>query len=297
MGILHKQSHMDGRRLGIFLAVVEEQGFTSAADALGMSQPAVSQAVRELEAELGTSLFHRLPRGIQLTPAGEALVVPARQARHDLEIGRQAVEDVAGLGTGRLDLACLPTLAIAPLAPLVGAFRSAYPGISIRLSDPEDTAELVDFVRTGRSEVGLVEPVSAPGITHISLGTQEFLAVLPPGSTPARPFRIRDLAELPLVATPSGSSTRGLLDEALRRSANRATVVVEAAQREALLPLIVAGAGASLLPAPLAEVARTLGCVVVKPSPGVSRAVALVHRQGPLTPAASRFIEMATGRA
>jgi LysR family carnitine catabolism transcriptional activator len=288
---------MDSRRLGIFLAVVEEHGFTAAADALGMSQPAVSQAVRELEVDLGTPLFHRLPREIRLTPAGEALVVPARQARHDLEIGRQAVEDVAGLGTGRLDLACLPTLAIAPLAPLVGAFRSAHPGVSIRLSDPVNTAELIDFVRSGRSEVGLVEPVSAPGITNIALGTQEFLVVLPPGSTPARPFRIRDLAGLPLVATPPGSSTRGLLDEALRRSAHGATVVVEAAQREALLPLIAAGAGAGLLPAPLAEVARALGCVVVKPSPGVARSVALVHREGPLTPAAGRFIAMATRRA
>ncbi|MGH8996012.1 MAG: LysR family transcriptional regulator, partial [Acidimicrobiales bacterium] len=216
---------MDSRRLGIFLAVVEEHGFTAAADTLGMSQPAVSQAIRELESDLGTPLFHRLPREVRLTPAGEALVVPARQARHDLEIGRQAVKDVAGLGTGRLDLACLPTLAIAPLAPLVGAFRSAHPGISIKLSDPVDTAELVDFVRTGRSEVGLVEPVSAPGIANIALGTQEFVVVLPPGSRPARPFRIRDLAGLPLVATPPGSSTRGLLDGALRRSAGGATVV------------------------------------------------------------------------
>ncbi len=79
--------------------------------------------------------------------------------------------------------------------------------------------------------------------------------VLPPGSTAASPFRLRDLAALPLVAAPPGSSTRGLLDDSLRRSAVTATVVVEAAQREALLPLIVAGAGAGLLPRPLADVA------------------------------------------
>jgi hypothetical protein len=165
--------------------------------------------------------------------------------------------------------------------------------VSIRLSDPQDTAELLEFVRSGESEVGLVERLEVEGLTTVALRPQEFLVVLPPGSTAASPFRLRDLAALPLVATPPGSSTRGLLDDSLRRSAVTATVVVEAAQREALLPLIVAGAGAGLLPRPLADVARTLGCVVVEPHPKVSRAVALIHRNGPLTSAASRFVELA----
>jgi DNA-binding transcriptional LysR family regulator len=284
---------MDSRRLAIFLSVVDEGGFTAAADALAMSQPAVSQAVRELEADLGAVLFHRIGRGVTLTAAGDALVMPARQAHHDLHIGRMAVEEVAGLERGRLDLACLPTLAVAPLAPLVGAFRVAHRGVSIRLSDPEDTAELLEFVRSGKSEVGLVEHLEVDGITTVALRPQEFLVVLPPGSTATSPFRLRDLATLPLVAAPPGSSTRELLDDSLMRSAVTATVVVEAAQREALLPLIVAGAGAGLLPRPLAEVAQTLGCVVVEPIPKVSRAVALVHRSGPLTPAASRFVQLA----
>jgi len=290
---MHKQSHMDSRRLAIFLSVVDEGGFTAAGDTLAMSQPAVSQAIRELEADLGTLLFHRLGRAVKLTAAGEALVLPARQARHDLHVGRQAVDEVAGLGAGRLDLACLPTLAVAPLAPLVGAFRAAYPGVSIRLSDPEDTAEVLHFVRSGESEVGLVEHLEAEGLVTVDLRSQEFLVVLPPGSRATSPFRLRDLASYPLVAAPPGSSTRRLLDDALRKSAAKATVVVEAAQREALLPLITAGAGAGLLPRPLAEIAATLGCVVVEPHPKVSRAVAVVHRDGILTAAAQRFVQLA----
>ena len=284
---------MDIRRLSIFLSVVDEGGFTNAADTLAMSQPAVSQAVRELEDDLGTPLFHRLGRGVRLTPAGEALVLPARQALHDLDIGRRAVQEVAGFGAGRLDLACLPTLAVAPLAPLVGAFRAAYPGVPIRLSDPQDTADLLHVVRSGVAEVGLVEHVQEAGLVTVALWSQEFLVVLPPGSEATTPFRLRDLAGLALVATPPGSSTRRLLDDAMARSAANANVVVEAAQREALLPLIVAGAGAGLLPRPLAQIADILGCVVVEPVPKVSRAVALVHREGPLTPAARRFIELA----
>ena len=130
---------------------------------------------------------------------------------------------------------------------------------------------------------------SSPSIS----AAKNFLVVLPPGSTAADPFRLRDLAFYPLVAAPPGSSTRRLLDDALKKSAANAVVVVEAAQREALLPLIVAGAGAGLLPRPLAETAATLGCVVVEPRPKVSREVALVYRQGTLTPAARRFIQLA----
>jgi LysR family carnitine catabolism transcriptional activator len=287
---------MNGRRLAIFLSVVDDGGFTAAADELGMSQPAVSQAIKELEADLGTDLFHRLGRGVKLTSAGEALVLPARQARRDLEIGRLAVQEVAGREAGRLDLACLPTLAVAPLAPLVGAFRAAYPKVAIRLTDPQDTAELLHFVRSGEAEVGVTERLDAEGLVTVDLWSQEFLVVLPPGATASSPFSVRELATLPLVATPPGSSTRRLLDDAMKRSAADVVVAVEAAQREALLPLIVAGAGAGLLPRPLAEIARILGCVVVEPHPKVSRAVALIHRDGPLTPAARRFVELAAQR-
>lgn len=131
----------------------------------------------------------------------------------------------------------------------------------------------------------------------LALSSQEFCVVLPPGTTPRSPFLMQDLAAHPLVATPSGSSTRRLLDDVLKKSATNATVVVEAAQREALLPLIVAGAGAGLLPRPLAEIAGTLGCVVVDPQPGLSRPAVLVHRDGPLTPAAQRFVQLALERS
>ncbi len=217
---------------------------------MDVSQPSASQAVREIENDLGTPLFHRLARSVALTPAGEALVLSAHQVRRDMENGRLAVGEVAGLGRGGLDLACLPTLAVAPLAPLVGAFRAAHPGVSIVLSDPQDTAALVELVRTGRSEVGLVEHVAADDLVSVPLGAQDFLVVLPPGTKVASPYRLSQLAAMPLVAAPLGSSTRGLLDDALRTVGAAANVVVEAAQREVLLPLIASGAGGGALHRP-----------------------------------------------
>jgi DNA-binding transcriptional LysR family regulator len=110
---------MDSNRLRHFLAVVDHGGFTVAAQAVYVSQPALSLAVKELETELGVALFTRSGRRVQLTPAGAALLDPARQVLRDLENGQAAVEAVAGLRAGNMTMASLPTLAADPLAPLV----------------------------------------------------------------------------------------------------------------------------------------------------------------------------------
>src|SRR3954469_8538052 len=171
---------MDLRRLRLFLAVVDGGGMTRAAEAEHASQPSVSQAVRELELELGALLFHRVGRGLVLTAAGEALVEPARQVLRDLETGKAAVEAVAGLAAGRLDLVALPTLAADPVAPLVGAFRVAPPGVDLALAAPADAPALVPLVASGECEVGITaEPVVDPALSSYALVRQDLLAVLP----------------------------------------------------------------------------------------------------------------------
>src|SRR5688500_8836337 len=139
---------MDLRRLRLFLAVVDEGGFTAAARAVHVAQPAVSLAVRELEEELGAPLLVRSRQGVTLTPAGEALAAPARQALRDVEIAAAAVAAVTGLVAGRLDVASLPTMAADPLADLVGAFRRAHPAVQVRLAAPNDAEEVAAAVRS-----------------------------------------------------------------------------------------------------------------------------------------------------
>ena len=285
---------MDLRRLRLFLAVVDRGGMTRAAEAQHVSQPSVSQAIGELEAELRTLLFHRIGRGLVLTPAGEALVGPARQVLRDVEIGQAAVEAVAGLERGRLDLGALPTLAIDPVAPLVGAFRLAHPGIAIALADPADAAALDDLVATGGCEIGVtVDQAAAPNLVTHTLGTQDLLAVLPPGSpVPRRGLSIGALARFPLVTAPAGTSTRTQLEDAFAAAGVTPEIAVVASQREAILPLVLAGAGATLYPRTLAEQAARLGAVVATLRPQLTRPVFLLHRVGPLSPAAAAFLAL-----
>jgi LysR family carnitine catabolism transcriptional activator len=287
---------MDSRRLQHFVAVVDHGGFTAAAKATFVSQPALSLAVKELESDLGTLLFDRVGRRVQLTAAGVALVGPARQVLRDLQIGLAAVLAVNGLESGSLSLACLPTLAADPTAALVGQFRSHHPGVRVDLAAPEDTRELFEMVESGTSELGITDALDVPvTLVATELGSQVLVFILPPGDTSRRTKSgaLADLESTLFVASPEGTSTRRLLDKQLELVGLRPKLAVVSAQRDANLPLVLAGAGAALVPESTAVIAKQLGAVVVRPDPPAVRRLALVHRDGTMSPAATRFVELA----
>jgi LysR family transcriptional regulator, carnitine catabolism transcriptional activator len=118
------------------------------------------------------------------------------------------------------------------------------------------------------------------------------MAVLPPTSalTGRRRLTIGDLASVPLVMTPPGTSTRLLIESAFADAGAVPTLAVETEHREAIVALVLAGAGASILPASLADSARTAGAVTVALSPRLRRSVGLIWRDGPTSPAAGAFI-------
>jgi LysR family transcriptional regulator, carnitine catabolism transcriptional activator len=284
---------MDSRRLEYFVAVVDHGGFTAASRAIFVSQPALSLAVKELEAEVATPLFSRVGRRVQLTAAGSALLGPARQVLRDLETGRAAVAAVAGLEAGSLSLASLPTLAADPVAALVGRFHRHHPGVGVELASPEDSLDLFDSVITGRSELGLTDARDIPdALESVELGSQTLVFILPPGWSSER-WQPDGNQNTPFVAAPEGTSTRRLLDEHLASAGLRPHLAVVSAQRDAILPLVLAGAGAALVPESMALIAERLGAVVSRPDPPATRQVALVYRSGPLSPAADRFLELA----
>ena len=288
---------MEIRQIEYVVGVVEEGGFTRAADALHVTQPALSEGIRRLEAELGLELFHRVGRRAVLSSAGEAFLEPARQVLRDLGVLRTSVAAVGGLTAGTLDLVALPTLAVDPLATLVGSFRHAHPDVVVRVDQPEDAAAVATLVRSGRSEIGLTElPVAEPGLAGRLLTEQELIVVLPPDSPLARRRRLTtaDLASVPLVTSPPGTSTRGLIDAAFAAIDDAPLIAVETDQREAIVPLVVAGAGASVLPRPQAEAAALFGATTVPLSPRLVRSIGLIWRDGPVSPAASAFIEAGT---
>ena len=284
---------MELRQVEYVVGVVDEGTFTAAAAALHVSQPSLSQGIARLEAELGTPLFHRVGRGAVVSAAGEAFVGPARRMLREARLARESVAAVAELETGTLDLVALPTLAADPVAVAVGRFRSAHPGVIVRISEPEAARAVADRVSDGRAEIGLTDALAArEDLVVEHLVDQELVLLRPPRADDA-PVRIAALATIECVTTPVGTSTRRHLDEALARSGKEAVIAVETDQREAIVPLVLAGAGAALLPRAMAELARRRGAVVASVHPALRRSIALVYRPGTLSPAAARFREIA----
>lgn len=286
---------MELRQAEYVVGVVDHGGFGRAAAALHVTQPSLSQGVARLEAELGLPLFLRLGRRVVPTAAGRAFVGPARRLVREAETARAAVVAVAGLAGGRLDLVALPTLAADPLAPLVGAFRARYPGVTVRIAEPEGAADVVALVREGRCELGLAElPVAAADLTTEPLFDDELLVVFPPGSPPpGRGIPATALREVSLVTGPPGTSTRRLAEEALRAAGVEPRVVVETDQREAIVPLVLAGAGAAFVTAPVARRAAAAGAAAAPLVPPLRRLIGLVRRADATSPAAEAFAALA----
>ncbi|MCZ9345681.1 LysR family transcriptional regulator, partial [Streptomyces sp. TRM76130] len=141
------------------LAVVDHGNITAAAGALHVSQPSLSHAIKLLESDLGAELFHRMPRGVRPTPAGEAFAGQARRIVREMETGRAVVKAVTGLVAGRLDLIALPAVLLDPLASMIGRFRALHPEVRIRVTTAERPEEVREAVRSGAVELGLTDRV------------------------------------------------------------------------------------------------------------------------------------------
>lgn len=303
---------MDERRLEHFLAIVEEGGMTRAARRLHIAQPSLSQSLAALERELGVALFERAGRGLRLSAAGRALIGPARQALRSIEAARAAVAEVSQLLSGTLEIAALPTLAVDPLAELVGRFRTEHPGVMVRVSEAQSAADISALVRDAGCELGLAHlPLPRQSLVTVDLGVQELLFVLPPsmrlpGRRDGAPAAARGregerglqaisptaLTRVPLIVSPPGTSTRMLLDQAMEAAGVVPNVAVETDAREAIVALVLAGAGGALLPAPLAYEAQRRGAQLRAARPRIARHIGLVRREGPLSPAARAFVAL-----
>jgi DNA-binding transcriptional LysR family regulator len=288
---------VDLHQIKYFLAVVDHNGINAAATALDVAQPTVSQAIQGMERELGVPLFHRIGRGMVLTSAGHSLVGPARRILRDVVAAEGSLVDAAGRPRGRLDVFAMPALSADPVARLVGAFRREFPKVSIRIGDLRDETTAASLIREGHCEIVVchLPATDCAGLEVRELGVQEYWLVLPPGSAPPPdPLPLAELPDLPQVTVPRGSSqVVGEIEQAVA-AAGRAigpSVVVE--HREARLPFVLAGVGATFLERSMAEAAAARGAVVRRLEPPISRAYGLVYDPAALSPPGRAFVGMA----
>ena len=238
------------RQFEVFLAIARAGSFRRAAEALHLSQPALSQHVRELEAALGARLFDRLARRVALTDAGRVLFEHATRLFVTLADARQAIQDLQGLERGSLTIGASSTPGIYVLPRLLGAFRQRYPGIelTLRLGNSEGVERLV---RASELDLGLVGGYQAcPGAACLNTALpDELRLVVPPGHRWAsgREVAPERLADEPLLMREPGSATRELTERTLRAAGIPCRYGLVLEHPEAIKQAVLAGLGVAFL--------------------------------------------------
>jgi len=272
-------------QLQAFTLVLDSGSFSAAAQHLGVSQPAVSAQVRELERKTGARLVERVGRSVAPTAAGVTL---AGHARSLLEAGTQAAEAVAHhaegvhgsvrLGTGAT--ACLHLL-----PPLLQRIKKAHPDLRVVVATG-NTDDIVRRVELNALDMALVTlPVASRALTVTQALRDEFVVVCA-ASAAALPqtVRARDLADVPMVLFEPGANTRQLVDSWLLANGVRVRPAMELGSVEAIKEMVAAGLGCSILPAMALRESDRKRLQMRPLKPALSRDLGIVVRQDkPLT--------------
>jgi LysR family carnitine catabolism transcriptional activator len=286
--------HFKIRQLEGFMAAAETGSFSAAADRLCMTQPAFSQLVRELEKIVGTRLFDRTTRRIELTEAGQLLLTQARRPLEDLEFAWQSVAEMASGSRGSVSYAILPSAAFSVGTRAVARFRSEFPNVKVRQLEDQDRL-LVDKVLDREVDFGVgMMSRAEPVLRFDELFVDELVAVLRQEDPAARSKTIAwaALKEVPLVLLPPTSSVRRLTDAGLSLAGAPPQPDYEVLNMVTALTMVRQGLGVTILPRIALDSLRMDGLVhrrLADPRP--MRSIGVVRRADRvLSPAAERFI-------
>jgi DNA-binding transcriptional LysR family regulator len=292
----YRSGSVELRHLEHFLAVAEERSFTRAAARVHLVQSALSVSIRGLEKELGARLFNRTTHSVELTDAGSALVIEARNTLAAAEAARDAVAAVTTGIRGTVHIGIMRAVAAIDLAGLLTRYHREYPGVSL-VPRPADggSIELVRDVADGRLDLAFVGlPSDYPkGLTVRTIATEEMMLICPPDHRLGRRRRI-DLRELDgesFVDNPPGWGTRLSVDRLFADAGFSRDIAVELGDVPTVIELVRAGFGCAFLTPSTVPDARRIVLRHVRPAPHFTASlVTATTRRHP--PAARAFIDM-----
>lgn len=277
---------MDLRQLEYFAAVARHRHFRRAAEDLYVTQSAVSQQIRRLEAELGLALLRRTSRGVELTPAGAELLTRAEAILADVAGARAAMDEHASSLRGSVRLAASTGDAMR-LPAALARFQREHPGVRIALRQGL-ADEVLALLRAGSVDLAVGHLDAAPDLRDEPLA-QEPLVLIVAQDDPldgASDVRLWDLRERPFILAEPGSALRELVTEACAEAGFGPVPLFEVGDPTTVRFLVQAGLGVSVVPASwLAQPGPPVGSAALAP-PAPVHAPRLLSRPGELSPVA-----------
>ncbi len=240
------------QQLRCFCAALELGSFTAAADALRVSQPAVAEQIRKLEAALGADLFVRAGRGVMATEAGRAFAEHAQRSLRAVEDAAGSVGELTGLRSGTVAIGVFGEPSAWRLDQLLLAFMRRHPGVSVRLVGPNSSVT-AERVRRGELEAGVVLlPIDDEKLDVRPIVRDEVLYVTAHPERAREPATIERLASTPLIFYDTESADadpiRRQLAERAQSLGVRLAPKVEVELKDIALRLVAAGVGDTYLP-------------------------------------------------
>ncbi|MED7669016.1 transcriptional regulator CynR [Pseudomonas moraviensis subsp. stanleyae] len=286
------------RHLRYLLAVADHGGFTRAAEALHVSQPTLSQQIRQLEETLGVSLFDRTSRTVKPTDAGAAYIECARRVLVELEAGQRALHDVKDLSRGTLRLAMTPTFMAYLVGPLVRDYRARFPGIHLQIFELS-----MDDIEAGLADDSLdvaiaFTPVRNADIECIPAFTETLGIVVGrehPLYDSCSVLGLEELASLDFALLAPGFITRLSVDEHFRQNGITPKVRIEVNSVSTLLEVVRHSPLATMLPEAIASEDRALRRLRVEGEAPQRGAALLRRRNNYHNAAALAFVELVLG--
>ena len=280
--------------LGTFLAVAENASFRKAADQTHLSLPAVSMQIKQLEEQLGVTLFQRTTRKVDLTQAGEQLMISARKAMAEIDAGLVQIQHTVDVQQGHLSFGCVPTVAGSRLPQILLKFSQKYPGISVHVRELAHQ-DLLEAVRRREVDFGIGPVPDKKGELDFSpIFVDEYFALLPKtfhdGGRAG--ISLRELAKMPILTLSNSTLFRNHLDSVLKANDVEPELNYEFTHVSTLIAMAEAGLGIAVLPR-IAIPRKTLLKAVRITGPAISRTIAVITIRGhSLSPASARLVEL-----
>jgi DNA-binding transcriptional LysR family regulator len=262
---------MELRQLAVFVAVAEEGSFTRAADRLHVVQSAVSAGVRNLERELGASLFDRSTHRVELTDAGEVLLPEARATLAAATAARDAVDAVRGGVRGTVLLGTMQAqgMRAVDVPGLLAEFHTEHPQVQVRIRHAAGgSSEMASQVRDGQLDLAFVSlPADQlPGVDLIPLVREPIMVLAPAGHPLAqrKSVPITALADVPLVEFPEGWGLRLATDRAFAALGVNRNIIYEVNDTASLIDFVRHGLALTMLPASFVKDGDGLALVPIR---------------------------------
>lgn len=284
---------MELYQLGYFLEIARQRSFTRAAEHLRMAQPALSQQMKNLEAELGAELFIRGRRETQLTAAGKAFEPKAAALLVQAEAAKLAVSDVAHLRGGRLVLAAIPSVSACLLPEVIRAFGKQHGQVQLQLIE-ESSERVADSVESGLADLGFLQPpVSQRMFETRTIITEPFVLLV------AKAHPLAKMKDVPLKQLAGEAfifykgRARDTALETCRKAGFEPRIACESGELQTIRALVAAGLGVAVVPQiASSDLPKHIQTLYIR-EPKMQRQIAAVWKKGGhLSPAADALLKL-----